>query len=139
MAARLDAGEVATNARVLWRSPGARVALAVLGAAVLLSGRVPGGAPPAAHEKRPSARPPPAGASARRAEECYALGYADAAAGRAFGSSTGVDDERHRDLLEQTLDELPPEAQGLRDEWARRQGVGRREDVRAGDAAGLTN
>ena len=29
------------------------------------------------------------------------------------------------------LEDLPPEAQGLRDEWEARSGIGRKEDVRA--------
>ena len=34
------------------------------------------------------------------------------------------------DPVEATLADLPPEAQGIRDQWAERSGIGRKEDVR---------
>ena len=58
------------------------------------------------------------------------MGYADASKGRSFGSSLGADEAEHADLVGETLEDLPPEARGLRDEWARKTGVGRREPVR---------
>ena len=39
--------------------------------------------------------------------------------------------QEHDDLVEATLEDLPPEAQGIRDQWAERSGIGRKEDVRA--------
>ena len=47
------------------------------------------------------------------------------------GSSIGANDAEHDDLVEATLEDLPPEAQGIRDQWALRSGIGRKEDVRA--------
>ena len=69
--------------------------------------------------------------AAARERECYALGFVDALKKREYGSSIGANDAEHDDLVEATLEDLPPEAQGIRDQWAERSGIGRKEDVRA--------
>ena len=66
-----------------------------------------------------------------RERECYALGFVDALKKREYGSSIGANDAEHDDLVEATLEDLPPEAQGIRDQWISRSGIGRKEDVRA--------
>ena len=73
----------------------------------------------------------PALAPSARERECYALGFVDALKKRDYGSSIGANDAEHDDLVEATLEDLPPEAQGIRDQWAARSGIGRKEDVRA--------
>eukprot|EP00629_Pelagomonadales_sp_RCC1024_P012664 CAMPEP_0119292336 /NCGR_PEP_ID=MMETSP1329-20130426/43970_1 /TAXON_ID=114041 /ORGANISM="Genus nov. species nov., Strain RCC1024" /LENGTH=181 /DNA_ID=CAMNT_0007293173 /DNA_START=213 /DNA_END=755 /DNA_ORIENTATION=+ len=116
MASQMDLNEVRNNARFLWGKPAFRIVLGVLAFAVLTSrGRVTTSAP---HRSPPRRAASPAYDAA--AAECYALGYADASKGRTFGASLGADEAEHADLVSETLADLPPEAQGLRDEWARK-------------------
>ena len=112
------------NARHLWSKPAAKVVLVVLALAIANSVehryRRPA-ATPSRRLRTPSARE----------RECYALGYVDALKKRDYGSSIGANDAEHDDLVEATLTDLPPEAQGIRDQWEARSGIGRKEDVRA--------
>ena len=130
-AGRLDFGEVRKNLKVLWRRPLVKLGLGVLAIAVLSSrggARARAKARPTrfgAHEEFSRSRPPP------HIAEAYALGYADAYKNRDFGASLD-EGEDHGDLVAEVLEDLPPETQGLRDEWAVRQGVGRREPVGRG-------
>ena len=96
------------------------LALAVLALAIV-SSRRPAATPTPQQRRTPSARE----------RECYALGFVDALKKRDYGSSIGANDAEHDDLVEATLEDLPPEAQGIRDQWAERSGIGRKEDVRA--------
>ena len=123
----LSGGELRTNARALWAKPACKVAVAVLAVAVFASR--PGGRPAAA--AAPERRRRPRYAVDAQAELAYALGYADAYRDRAHGSSLdgGGSDEDHADLVRETLADLPPETQGVRDEWLSRAGVGRQENV----------
>ena len=116
---RLDVNELRQNARYFWSKPAAKVALAVLALSIISSRRP--AATPARRRRTPSARE----------RECYALGFVDALKKRDYGSSIGANDAEHDDLVEATLEDLPPEAQGIRDQWAMRSGIGRKEDVRA--------
>ena len=117
---RLDVNELRQNARYFWSKPAAKVVLAVLALAIM-SSRRPAATPAPRRRRTPSARE----------RECYALGFVDALKKRDYGSSIGANDAEHDDLVEATLEDLPPEAQGIRDQWAERSGIGRREDVRA--------
>ena len=117
---RLDVNELRQNARFFWSKPYAKVVLAVLALAIL-SSRRPAATPVPRKQRTPSARE----------RECYALGFVDALKKREYGSSIGANDAEHDDLVEATLEDLPPEAQGIRDQWEQRSGIGRKEDVKA--------
>ena len=122
---RLDVNELRQNARFFWSKPAAKVALVVLALAIANSVehryRRSAATPAPRRQRTPSARE----------RECYALGFVDALKKREYGSSIGANDAEHDDLVEATLEDLPPEAQGIRDQWAERSGIGRKEDVRA--------
>ena len=106
---RLDVNELRQNARYFWSKPAAKVVLALLALAILSSRRP--AATPARRRRTPSARE----------RECYALGFVDALKKRDYGSSIGANDAEHDDLVEATLEDLPPEAQGIRDQWSGQQ------------------
>lgn len=120
---RLDVNELRRNARSLWSKTWVKYALIVLAVAVFSS-------------RRPAATPAPRPRQTVSAHdrECYALGYVDALKKREYGSSIGASDAEHDDLVEKTLSDLPLEAQGIRDQWEARSGIGRRVDVRASAA-----
>ena len=117
---RLDVNELRQNAKYFWSKPAAKVLLLVLALAIISSSRRPAATPAPRQRRAPSARE----------RECYALGFVDALKKREYGSSIGANDAEHDDLVEATLEDLPPEAQGIRDQWAERSGIGRKEDVR---------
>ena len=70
-------------------------------------------------------------------EDLYDLGYADGRAKRPFGTSRPgfkTKAEASADgnaLLEETLRDSPQETRGVREEWEKQTGVGRREDTRS--------
>ena len=118
--------ELRQNARYFWSKPAAKVVLAVLALAIS-----PRGDPrPRLHD---------GGGRRRRASaRCYALGFVDALKKREYGSSIGANDAEHDDLVEATLEDLPPEAQGIRDQWeARWSESGRRAAADCGSCAML--